>query len=83
MKTPQVPPTRKKFLLWSIATLCTATVLKFITKSDKKESKNAQSDTVKMLTQDGTLVEIDRKLLTASAQKISNTELKQWIQKKS
>lgn len=83
MQTPQLPPTRKKFLLWSIATLCTATVLKFITKGDNRESANEQSDTVKMLTQDGTLVEIDKKLLAASGQKISNAELKQWIHKKS
>jgi hypothetical protein len=36
---------------------------------------------VKMLTQDGSLVEIDKKLLASSGKKISNEELQQWIKK--
>ena len=37
--------------------------------------------TVKMLTQDGSLVEIDKKLLASSGKKISNKELQEWIKK--
>lgn len=76
MQMSQKPPSRKKFLLWSAVVLSSATVLKFITGT--KESK---SDTVKMLTQDGKLVEIDKELLVLSRKKISNKELQQWIKK--
>jgi hypothetical protein len=78
---------RKKFLLWAAAAVGSAAVYKFNTK--KKEIANpehadmpmCQSKTVKMLTQDGTLVEIDRDLLASSGQKITNTELQNWIKK--
>jgi hypothetical protein len=39
--------------------------------------------TVKMLTQDGRLVEIDASLLASNTKKISNKELQSWIKKKS
>lgn len=32
-----------------------------------------------MLTQDGTLVEVDRKLLGPAGKKISDQELQQWV----
>lgn len=34
-----------------------------------------------MLTQDGKLVEIDKKLLVSSGKKISDAELKKWVKK--
>jgi len=37
--------------------------------------------TVKMLTQDGTLVEVDITHLGSEKQKISNTELQEWIKR--
>lgn len=72
----QKPPSRKKFLLWSAVVLTSATVLKFFTGTQKKKS-----ETVKMLTQDGKLVEIDKELLSSSRKKVSNEELQQWIKK--
>lgn len=72
----QKTPSRKKFLLWSAVVLSSATVLKFITGTKKN-----QSETVKMLTQDGKLVEIKKELLMSSKKKISNEELQQWIKK--
>lgn len=73
----QKTPTRKKFLFWTAVTLCSAALVKFIPGSKKKKT-----DTVKMLTQDGTLVEIDTKLLAASGKKISNKELQEWVKPK-
>ncbi len=45
-----------------------------------KNKKNPR--TVKMLTQDGKLVEIDASLLASNAQKISDKELQNWVSSK-
>ncbi len=74
MESSQKPPSRKKFLLLTAAAFCSATILRIFTARKKK-----QNDTVKMLTQDGTLVEVDRKLLGPPGNKISNRELQQWV----
>lgn len=76
MQMSQKPSSRKKFLLWSAVVLTSGTVLKFFTGTQKKKS-----ETVKMLTQDGKLVEIDKELLSSSRKKVSNEELQQWIKK--
>ena len=69
-------PSRKKFLLWSAAILSSLTVLKFITGSKRKNN-----ETVKMLTREGKLVEINKSLLASYGKKISNAELQSWIKK--
>ena len=38
--------------------------------------------TVKMLTQDGKLVEVDASLLAANTKKITNKELQNWVKSK-
>ena len=83
MEQQQKTPTRKKFLLWSAALISSVTFLKFFTGSKKSSLKNASDDakTVKMLTQDGRLVEIDKKLLASSGKKITDKELENWIKK--
>ena len=43
--------------------------------------KNKKEETVKMLTQDGRLVEIDKKLLVSSGKKITDKELQKWVKK--
>ena len=42
---------------------------------------DAKNKKVKMLTEDGRLVEIDGSLLASNKKKISNKELQQWIKK--
>ena len=75
----QKTPTRKKFLLWGAAILSSLTVLKFIPGIQQKKKK----DTVKMLTQDGKLVEVDAdKLYCGKRKKISDDQLKSWVSKK-
>lgn len=76
MEQSQKETSRKKFLLWCAAAISSVTLLKFISGSKQKEST-----TVKMLTQDGKLVEINRELLASTGNKISNKELQQWIKK--
>ena len=77
MEQSKRPGSRKKFLLWSAAILSAVTVLKFIP-GNKEKKKN----TVKMLTQDGKLVEVDAdKLYCGSRKKITDEQLKNWVNK--
>jgi hypothetical protein len=75
--------TRKKFLLWGAAIFSSVTALKFFTGSKKPKPVSAgkNSGTVKMLTQDGKLVEIDKELLAAGTKKITDKELQGWVKK--
>jgi hypothetical protein len=66
---------RKRFLLWATAAFGSFTVFR-IFRTEKER------DTVRMLSQDGKLVEIDRSML-AGGRKISDKELQQWIKKPS
>jgi hypothetical protein len=73
----QLPKTssRKKFLLWSAAVFSSFTLLKFISGSKQKKP-----ETVKMLTQDGKLVEVDiTNLASSNRKKITDDELKSWV----
>ena len=78
MEQKQNPSTRKKFLLWSVGILSSLTALKYISPSKKKKK-----DTVKMLTRDGKLVEIDRDMIPGSKRKITDPELKVWVKNNS
>ena len=74
----QKTSSRKKFLLWGATVLSSLTVFQFI--SGGKQKKN---ETVKMLTQDGTLVEVDvEKLIAGRRNKINDEQLKNWVGKK-
>ena len=69
---------RKKFLLWGATILSSLTVLNFVS-GDKPPKK----ETVKMLTQDGILVEVEvDKLTTGRRNKINDEQLKNWVSKK-
>lgn len=77
MEQPKRPESRKKFLLWGAAILSALTVLKFIP-ANKQKKKN----TVKMLAQDGRLVEVDAdKLYCGKRKKITDEQLKNWVSK--
>jgi hypothetical protein len=75
---------RRKFVLGlgilsAIAAVAAAIDLPFFF---KKISKSApKKKTVRMLTEDGKLVEIDASLITARKKKVTNTELQHWIKK--
>ncbi len=72
---------RKKFLLWGAAVLSSLTFFKIIPGRNKKPDGSA-NETMKMLTQDGKLVEIDKSRLASGGKKITDTELQQWIRNK-
>jgi uncharacterized protein YpmB len=82
--TPANSPSRRKFV-WGVgilsvfAAISAATGLPFFVK--KVAKTEGKKRTVKMLTEDGRLVEIDEALMTASRKKITNTELQHWIKK--
>jgi len=68
--------TRKSFLKWGATILSAAFVFPFI-----RTPKKQKGDTIKMLTQEGKLVEIDKTLLVSRGKKISDKELQQWVKK--
>ena len=74
----QLPSSRKNFLALGIAAFFSAAGLRFITRDKKKKT-----ETVKMLTQDGLLVEIDKNIVAARGKKITSKELQQWVKKTS
>lgn len=71
---------RKKFLGWGAAILG-AISLPPLFRRIAKQSTVAENKKIKMLTQDGRLVEVDEKLIAASSYKVSNDELRNWIEK--
>jgi len=77
MKNEESKISRKKFVGWlGVLSLFATVGAAFRTKSNKKPK------TIKMLTQDGKLVEIDASLLADNAKKLSNTELQNWVSRK-
>jgi len=77
MQDSPTPTSRKKFLLWTATVLSSVAAFKLIPSTKKK-----QTDTVKMLTEDGTLVEIDRDKIPGTKRKrITNPELQAWVKK--
>jgi hypothetical protein len=68
---------RKKFLLLTGAAFLSASILRAV-RGKRKE----KAETVKMLTQDGTLVEIDRTQVRRAGKIISDKELQQWVKNK-
>jgi hypothetical protein len=71
---------RRKFAFLGIGILSTFSVFRFLTSSDKK-AESAKKNTVKMLTQDGTLVEVDAAVLSPRKRMVSDEELLTWIKK--
>jgi hypothetical protein len=81
-------PSRRKFVLrigaWSFLAAIAASI-----KLPVPMRKNIiacepgnQSKKIKMLTQDGKLVEVDESLISANRKKITNRELQHWIKNK-
>ena len=80
-------PTRRKFV-WGLGILSAfaavsriAGISVFRKKQPGANNTANKSNTVKMLTQDGRLVEVDIARINGNMKKISNTELQHWIKK--
>lgn len=70
---------RKKFISIGVSTAALFTAFRFLI--PKKAEK--KTETVKMLTQDGKLVEIDAKSFYPDrGKKITNDQLQKWVNKK-
>jgi len=78
MRTEKTDQTRKKFLLWGAAALSSLTLFKSFS-----NVKKPKKETVKMLTQDGKLVEIDiDKTYSSKREMVTDMQLKNWVTKK-
>ena len=70
--------TRKRFISLGITATALLTAFRFFIPEKKKKT-----ETVKMLTQDGKLVEVDaNKLFGGRRKKITDEQLKKWVNKK-
>ena len=77
MEPNTIKPSRKKFLSWGAAVLSSLIAWQLF------PAKKAEKKTIKMLTQDGTLVEVDaEKVYGIRRKRISPDQLKSWINKK-
>lgn len=85
--TPKELPSRRKFVL-GVAILSAFAAVVAALRIPIASKKNviaclpeSKKKMVKMLTEDGRLVEIDESLITAKRKKISGNELQHWIKK--
>ncbi|MGZ3776179.1 MAG: hypothetical protein ACXVI9_00885 [Mucilaginibacter sp.] len=82
--TPANAESRRKFV-WGLgifsafAAVAATSGLPFFTKRSAKTA--SKKNIVKMLTEDGRLVEIDASLISSKKKKASNAELQHWIKK--
>lgn len=67
---------RRKFIDWGIGALAAFSAIGLFF-SQKKKKK-----TVKMLTQDGHLVEVDEDLIKSTGKKVNNKEIHTWVRNK-
>jgi len=70
---------RKKFIVWSVGVLSVFTAAKYFFRSTPKQ----KTTTVKMLTQEGKLVEVEASKLSTKRKKIKDTDIHTWVKRKS
>ncbi|WP_295674131.1 hypothetical protein [uncultured Mucilaginibacter sp.] len=76
-------PSRRKFV-WGMGILSAFAAVGSITGISfwrKKKPVANKKQTVKMLTQDGRLVEVDVSKISGKMKKVTNTEMQHWIKK--
>jgi hypothetical protein len=82
--TPANAESRRKFV-WGLgifsafAAIAATTGLPFFAKRSAKIA--SKKNIVKMLTEDGRLVEVDAAMISAKKKKVTNAELQHWIKK--
>ena len=70
--------TRKRFIAIGISTAALFTAFRFFIPRKKKKSEK-----IKMLTQDGRLVEVEVSKLSSKRKKIKDADIHTWVQRKS
>lgn len=76
MEQKQNTTSRRKFFLWGLGIVSSVTALKFIT------SKKKKPETVKMLSEDGKLVEVDISKIKKTGIKVSDKDVITWVKNK-
>jgi hypothetical protein len=72
---------RKKFVVWSAGIISVLGAAKYFFRSTSKTSAK-DTKTVKMLGQDGRLVEIEVSKLPTKRKKIKDTDIHTWVRRK-
>lgn len=72
---------RKNFVKWGLGIISSLTILRFVGSSSKPKRQMSEGKTIKMLGEDGRLVEVEQSTLTAHRKKITDTELQNWIKR--
>ena len=70
---------RRRFITWGVTSAAVFSAFRFFSPRKGKITKSGK--TVKMLTQDGRLVDVEVAGLTSRKKKITNKELQNWIKK--
>ena len=73
------PVSRKKFVAWTAVIFSGLAALKFLVRPGSQKGK----PTVKMLTQDGKLVEVDVSRLSSKRKRIKDEDVHKWVKRKS
>jgi len=81
METNQKESTRRKFLWGGLGVLSSIPLLKFFIPK-KKKIAIACTTTVKMLTEDGKLVEVDISKIRKTGVKVSDKDVITWVKNK-
>lgn len=76
MEKNQNQSSRRKFFLWGLGIVSSVTALKFILPKKKKPA------TVKMLGEDGKLVEVDISRIKKTGIKVSDKDVITWVKNK-
>ncbi len=79
MNSENKNPSRRRFIQLGVATAAVFSAFRFLTPRSGKKVRTGK--TVKMLSQDGRLVEVEIAGLTSKKKKITNKELQNWIRK--
>ena len=77
MENGNMHVSRKKFAVWIFGVLTALTTLRFFFRSTTRHKA-----TMKMLTEDGKLVEVDISKLPAKRRRIKDQEIHSWVRRK-
>jgi hypothetical protein len=72
------PVSRKKFVIWTTGILSAVAALKFFGRSTPPK----KTKTIKLLTSDGKLVEVEISKLPSKRKRIKDEDIQTWIQRK-
>jgi hypothetical protein len=73
---------RSKFVVWGIGVLASFTALRFLTAGKTKAATNDEGKKLRMLDQNGVLVEVDASFISAKRRKVTDRELQFWVKNK-